>query len=577
MAAAAWLVLSRWDAPQFGDLRIEPLTSQGGWEQAPALSPDGKAVAFTWAYKLDGPRNIYIKRLSQDEPIKLTNKSQGLIGYIAWAPDGKQIAFKYSGKAYGKAGGSLYSITIDGGKEEKLFDLVNADLSSSIDWSPDGTELAFSDALRGTRRLALYLLNLRTGKARRLTTPPEQFWGDWNPKYSPDGLTLAFKRVTGFWVDDLYLVGRRGGALRRLTTAGRGIWGHAWLSDGKSLIVSSQRAGSIFGIWRFSLTPNAQPERISLGGTDLITPTTSRKTNRIAWVNQLWDLNIYRIAVKGKGTPVRLIASTLRDQGAVYSSDGRIAFVSDRSGSREIWLANKDGSGQVRVTNLKGPPIDNLAWSADGRQLVFNTRLSGHIGIFALQCNPGGMNCDEPRRLTAQDMPESAPAWSLDGKFLYFARMQTGRWDVWKQPALGGETVQVTRDGGYESRESADGKWLYFSKQDIEAIFRQRLMRSGSQVAADSELVVGPPYRLQPGGWALTRDEIIFIDRANRGQSAVIRAYNPATMTMRSILSLNEVFADRADIGLSVSPDEKWILYSQLDRSGSNVMLAESH
>jgi Tol biopolymer transport system component len=479
-------------------------------------------------------------------------------------------------KRTGKSGGSLYSIPVGGGKEQKLFDLVNADLSSGIDWSPDGAELAFSDSLPGTPRLALYLLKLRTGQTRRLTSPPEHFWGDWNPRFSPDGSTLAFKRVTGFWVDDLYLIPTRGGDPRRLTAVNRGIWGHAWTPDGKSLIVSCQRTGSIFGIWRFPLTPNVQPEPISIGGTDAITPTASRKTDRIAWVDQVWDLNIYRIAITGEGAPARLIASTLRDQGAAYSSDGRVAFVSDRSGSREIWLANQDGSGQVRVTNLKGPPIDNLLWSPDGRQLAFNTRLAGHIGIFALQCNSGGMSCSQPTRLTAQDSPEAAPAWSLDGKSLYFASLRTGRWEVWKQPALAGKVVQVTHGGGYASRESPDGRWLYFSKQDTEAIFRQPLLKSGSQTAYEPELVVGAPYRVQPGGWAVTRNELIFIDRTNRGKSAVIRAYNPTTKTMRSILSLSEVFADRADIGLSVSPDEKSILYSQLDRSDSNVMLADT-
>lgn len=90
------------------------------------------------------------------------------------------------------------------------------------------------------------------------------------------------------------------------------------------------------------------------------------------------------------------------------------------------------------------------------------------------------------------------------------------------------------------------------------------------------ELVVGAPYRVQPGGWTLTRAELLFIDRATQNGSAVIRAYNPSAKAIRSIISLDEVFADRNDIGLSVSPDEKWILYSQLDRSGSNVMLAES-
>ena len=291
----------------------------------------------------------------------------------------------------------------------------------------------------------------------------------------------------------------------------------------------------------------------------------------MAWVNQLWDLNIYRIAVDGRGKPVRLIASTLRDQGAAYSPDGRIAFVSDRSGSREIWLAHGDGSGQVRVTNLKGSPIDQLVWSPDGRQLAFVGRISGHSGTFVLPCQSGGTSCGEPKKLSSDKTIQGMAAWSVNGKSLYFASERTGRSEIWKQPTLGGERCQVTHDGGYMSRESPDGKWLYFSKYGTEGIFRMPV--SG---LSGAELVVGPQCHPQPGGWALTQSELLFIDRATREHSAVIRAYNPATKAMRSIVSLDEIFVDRNDIGLSVSPDEKWLLYSQLDRSGSNVMLAES-
>ncbi|MBV9268434.1 MAG: PD40 domain-containing protein [Acidobacteriaceae bacterium] len=574
ITAATWFVHSRRETPPLGDLKIEPLTSQSGWELTPALSPDGQSVAFTWSEKLDGATNIYLKHLSEDNPIKLTNDPECLIGYLAWSPDSKRIAFKCA-KGHGESGGSIFSIPASGGKADKLFDLVNADLSSSIDWSPDGTELAFSDVLPGTARVALYLLNLRVGKTRRLTSPPAGNWGDWSPRFSPDGSTIAFKRVTGFWLDDLYLVARHGGATRRLTATQRGIWGHTWWPDGKSLIVSCQRTGSIFGIWRFSLKPNLPPERISLGGTDAITPTASLKANRIAWVDQLWDLNIYRISATGTGTPAKLIASTLRDQGATYSPDGRIAFISDRSGSREIWLANPDGSGQVRVTNLKGPQIDHLSWSPDGRQLAFESRIAGHLGLFALPCTATGLSCGEPKRLTPEDASES-PAWSRDGRFLYFASSRSGRWEVCKQPVLGGRVTQVTHQGGYMSSESLDGKWLYFSKHGIEAIYRQQLIESDSQAHSDAELVIGSPYHVQSAGWALTRKEIIFIDRATRDHPAVIRAFNPETKAMRSILFLNELFPDHPDIGLAVSPDEKWILYSQLDRSGSNIMVAES-
>jgi Tol biopolymer transport system component len=577
LAAAAWLVFGRRDLPEFAELKIQPLTSQAGWEEYPALSPDGQSVAFTWTDKLDGPRQIYVKRLSETDPVKLTSDdSKGLIGYLAWSPDGTRIAFKRAKKEYEEPGG-LYSIPSAGGEEEKLVDLVNANLSSAIDWSPDGTELAFSDEPPGSHQLAIYLFNLRTRKQRKLTSPPAVGWGDWSPTFSPDGQTVAFKRVMGFWADDLYAVLVGGGTPQRVTAEGRGIWGHAWTPDGKSLIVSSQRGGTVYDIWRFPLTSKARPERISQGGIDAIMPTTGRKTDRLAWVNQLWDLNIYRASITGVGKPVKLIASTLRDQGATYSPDGHIAFVSDRSGSREIWLAKGDGSGQVRVTNLNGPPVDHLQWSPDGHKLVFDSQVHGHSDIFALECDSAAMRCGEPTRLTTERFPEAAPNWSADGKFIYFASDRMGQSNIWRQPALGGPAVQVTRDGGYVSRESSDGKWLYFSNPKIEAIFRLPVPKSGLPIAPAKELVLGTPHHVQPEGWTLTRDGVIFfVDRATESQSPAIRAYNPKTQKTSLILSLNELFIDRNDIGLSISPDLKWILYSQLDRSGSNVMVAEN-
>jgi len=275
---------------------------------------------------------------------------------------------------------------------------------------------------------------------------------------------------------------------------------------------------------------------------------------------------------------VKLIATTLRDQGATYSPDGHIAFVSDRSGSREIWLAKGDGSGQVRVTNLNGPPVDHLQWSPDGHKLVFDSQVHGHSDIFALECDSAAMRCGEPKRLPTERFPEAAPNWSADGKFIYFASDRMGQWNIWRQPALGGPAVQVTRDGGYVSRESSDGKWLYFSNPKIdEAIFRLSVPKSGLPITSAKELVLGPPHHVQTEGWTLTRDGVIFfIDRATGSESPAIRAYDLKTQKTTLILSLNELFRDRNDIGLSISPDLKWILYSQLDRSGSNVMVAEN-
>ena len=365
-----------------------------------------------------------------------------------------------------------------------------------------------------------------------------------------------------------------GGTPRRLTDARGGIWGHAWTADGKSLIVSWQRSSTIFGVWRVPLNAPSRAESITQGGIDAITPATSLKTSRMAWVNQLWDLNIYRIPANGIGKPAKLIASTLRDQGATFSPDGSIAFISDRSGSKEIWLAKGDGSGQVQVTHFSGPSIDHLQWSPDGLMLAFDARPHGYSDIFTLECDSAKTRCGEPKPLSMA--PAVIPSWSADGEFIYFASNRTGRWEIWRVAVSGGHPLQVTNNGGYMSRESRDGKWLYFSKHMRDSIWRTPGSQAQNRTAFDEAEVIGPPYMVKTDDWTITAEEIVFLDPATSSHPAAIRAYRIATGQTRSILELTELLPDtRGNMGISVSPDSRWVLYSQLDRSGSNVMVAD--
>ncbi len=570
-SVVVWLARGKRDAAELRDLTVRPLTSQAGWELAPALSPDGEAIAFTWSAKLDGQREIYVKRDKEAEPRQLTTSTTGQIGYLVWSPDQTRIAFK---RQFVDRGGAIYSIGEGGGEEHKIVDLANADSSSSIDWSPDGKLLAFSDSAPGTTHpLVLYLYNLQTGEKRKLTSPRPDLWGDWNPKFAPDGKTIAFKRVTGFWVDDIYLVPTNGGEAKQFTATRRGIWGHAWMPDGKSLLVSCQTSGTVFGIWRFPLDAPARPERVAQGGGDTITPATSPKSRRMAWVNQLWDLNIYRVAAKGGGTPQRVIASTQRDNNPAYAPDGRIAWISDRSGSREIWLAREDGSGQTQVTHLNGPQVDHLQWSFDGRYLAFDSRPKGYSDIFLVECPPGTLNCGEPQAMGV--FPAVDPGWSADSGTVYFSSNRSGPSFIWKRAVSGGPVVQVTHTEALWPRESPDGKWLYFAGRQNESVIWRIPGSKGAGESAGMVSIIGLSNKAQSEGWALTENELIFLGRPDGARPAAIRAYNLTTGKIRPILDLTEVFLDRGDISLTISNDGKSILYAQLDRSGSNVIMAE--
>lgn len=573
--AAIWMKLRPvYSGPDFQNLRIRPLTSQPGWEADPALSPDGESIAFTWNDRPENPQ-IYVKRLDRGEIVKLTNSETGQIGALAWAPDGQRVAFK---RQLPGSGGAIHTVPVAGGAESTILNLTNPNVSSAIDWSPDGERIVFSDQQPGSSQLVIYAFNLRTGEKTKLTTPPEGTWGDWSPKFSPDGKTIAFKRVTDYWLDDIYLMPAAGGPPRQLTSINAGIWGHAWTADGDSLIVSCQRGSTILGIWRFPLADPSHPERIQQGVGDLIMPATARGTNRVAWVSRQWDTNIYRSSVAGSEPPEKLIASTYRDQSPAVASDGRIAFVSDRSGAPEVWVAEADGASQVKVTNFGGPLIDNLMWSPDGQRLAFGGRRHGQAGVFTMECPAGVPKCGEPQMLIPG---ASAPAWSSDGTAIFYSSRRGHQYQISRHPLNGGPDTEVTSDGGSFSRETRDGQWLYFSRTDRETIYRMASPSVAAPTAAPAEPVPVEPVmdasiRALPFSWDAAPTEILFFELPAKQQRWAVRALSIASNVIRFVSERGDAYADADGMGLSVSHDGKWVYYPRVDSAGANIVVAES-
>jgi WD40 repeat protein len=71
-----------------------------------------------------------------------------------------------------------------------------------------------------------------------------------------------------------------------------------------------------------------------------------------------------------------------------------------------------------------------------------------------------------PRQLTTEDSDEVRPSWSQDGHWIYFGSNRTGAWQVYKPNVESDKTVQLTRNGGREAFESADGNFVYYSKRE---------------------------------------------------------------------------------------------------------------
>ena len=72
--------------------RVKPLTSLPGQEGQPSFSPDGKQVAFVWSGETDDNPDIYVKRIGEDTVVRLTT-DPAPDQSPAWSPDGRAIAF----------------------------------------------------------------------------------------------------------------------------------------------------------------------------------------------------------------------------------------------------------------------------------------------------------------------------------------------------------------------------------------------------------------------------------------------------------------------------------------------------
>jgi Tol biopolymer transport system component/DNA-binding winged helix-turn-helix (wHTH) protein len=549
-------------------LNAVPLTSFQGRETQVAFSPDGKQIAFVWNGPHGDNPDIYVKLIGSETPLRLTTNAAADTK-PAWSPDGRHVAFLRQSTD----GSAFYLIPALGGAERKLADIFTWQIpgdGNSPYFSPDGMSLAIPDKHSAEEPLGLFLLSAETGEKHRLTTAPAGSLGDYYPAFSPDGKKLAFVRAPRWSTDDLYVLSLDGGTPRRLTFDNLTITGLTWTPDSREIMFTSRRGGSTRHLWRVAAN-GGTPERVDTVGNDVLSPALSPQGNRLAYTQALDDINIWRFELDAAGrvkSQTSLIASTFWDHGPDYSPDGsKIVFVSDRSGSNAIWVCESDGSNP-QLLHACGPYVTGTPrWSPDGRWIAFDSRsciasASGNPDVYLISANGG-----QPRRFTTEEAEDVVPSWSRDGRWVYFASTRSGIMQVWKMPVTGGQAVQVTKQGGFENYESPDGKYLYYTKgRGVPGIWR-------APSGGGEETLVTDQHKA--GLWRYWRvvDQGIFFATIT-ADGPMLQFLNFASGKVSEVARLSKG-PERNVPGLAVSPDGRLLLFAQMDRSGSDLMMVE--
>ncbi len=442
---------------------VKPVTSDPGLELHPALSPDGKTLAY-----ITGPLGqlrVYVRSLSGGTPIPVAKDLAGNQQMPRWSPDGTRLLFT--------SDGSIEVVPSLGGTPR-----VVVAAAGQPAWSSDGKEIAY---VSGD---SLFARGIEGGAPRLLATGLELH----SPAWSPDGRFIAYVSTnTGYWVGGpvlgnlapsiLMVVPAAGGPPVKLSDRKFLNMSPAWMPDSRHLLFMSTREGGR-DLYSLLLDGSGHPRGPAVRlttGLDIGTFSLSADGRALAYSSFPNTSNVWAIPIPTSGTlteaaAIQITTGTQHIEGVGVSRDGKwLAFDSDRQGNPDIYRMPIAGGDPQQVTT--DPSFDFIpSWSPDGKEIVFQSWRNESRDVFVVAAGGG-----EELLVAGGPAMEMYPDWSADGKSVVFYSDRTGRTEVytatrspdgkWQEPR------QITREGGNSPRWSPDGREIvYLSERGLAVI-----------------------------------------------------------------------------------------------------------
>ncbi len=352
------------------------LTRDSGLTTDPAISRDGKLLAYASDRAGAGNLDIWVQRTSGGEARRLTDDPAD-DREPDISPDGSQVVFRSD-----RDGGGIYSVGILGGHPRLI--LKDGYLPR---FSPDGSRIAYSLGAFGSGGFGgrLHVFSLATG-ATKILTPDLVAAGP--AAWSPDGRLLVFAASKNYVLrpTDLWMCSAEGGPATRISTLpileDAALFGQitpvsvAWF--GKNLIVSAKR-GDSSNLWVSTISSESRQltgalTRITLGSGNEALPSVSAD-GKLIFASHLHSIGIWE-ATPGKNATTASMGRLTEDRALNYrpsvSADGsKLAYVSNRSGTFEAWVRDL-ATGREAVVAPEPKPQIAAAISRDGRNIAFS-------------------------------------------------------------------------------------------------------------------------------------------------------------------------------------------------------------
>ncbi len=419
-------------APPGRTARLVRVTSDSGLTMTPALSMDGKLIAYASDRAGGGNLDIWVQQVG-GTATRITHDAVDAYS-PSFSPDGWTIAFRSE-----REGGGVYVVSSRGGDARKI-----APLGRGPRYSPDGKWIAY---WVGTDAIGLNRSNfMPPGVAKIYIAPaaggaPREIRGDFAsaayPIWTPDGTHLLFlgnrdpniraepagnlapgSGSLDWWVTPIdggpANATGASGVFRALglesvsqspeAWTGKGVLMSAVLADTQNLWQVPISAGN----WRVS----GAPRRLTFGTSMDVQPSVAAG-NQVAFSSLTGSLDVWSIPLdssgaKPCGTPQRITADAFDHSYPAVSLDGKkIAYSSSRTGTRDLWVRDLV-TGRESVVSTPPSPAFGSAFSADGGRIAYRAA-EGQETVEYL------VSLDDGSRERVPDC-RSNGGWSADGK-----------------------------------------------------------------------------------------------------------------------------------------------------------------
>ena len=511
-----------------------PITGQLGREQDPAISPNRQYVVYSRKIDNAGGQLFLhgLGRGSQDR--KLT--ARGDNGAAVFLAGSEQIAFL----RHNAGSCNIIQMTLVDAAERVI---GNCDGNNYMDLtvSPDGRWLAYGGKQSVDAPHAINLFDLETGQKRKVTAPPENIWGDYDPHFMGDGKALVFARSVSEGMQDVYHLNISTGRETRLTHEGRNIMGLSHL--GEEVVFGSNRAGA-YSLWKVA-KDGSNLARLPIADDRLFNPAISPDGARLVAEQIDQIVSLEKVMIEEGAAAERLVAHN----GTLLHPDisphsGRIAFSSNSLGFYEIWDSDGAGEDLRRLTNFASGFTAHPKFSPDGQFIAFDARPEGRARIYLMD-NDGG----DLRAVSAAGKNAYAPSWSEDGATLYFSQESEQGLTLFACDIKNDACQMLDLHDAFYAHVAANGD-IYFIRPNHDGLWRAQ-----PESPNEPELLIPEIGFADWGNWELKDNRIIYLDRA----TSTLMGYDVDSAIANEITQVNLTLPG-VDPALALSADMSFFL-----------------